>query len=183
MKKAFKAQSLLFRILMHPRPVAADRHSLFNLPLYLLIGFLCFGGLSLETARAQPSVDVGSGLQALGYLARIQQDSPEDVKRALLRAEELYIENEIPEGFPPIAIVLHGPEVAIFFKQNYKIYKPIVDLAARLTAFGVIDVSVCQTRMGVLGQDPSGLFPFVKTVPFGPLEVERLLNQKEYVYF
>jgi len=131
---------------------------------------------------AEPSASLANP-SSVGYLARIQQNSPKDVKLALLRAEELYLGGEISDQQAPLAFVLHGPEVAIFFKNNYREYKSIVDLAARLSAFGVIDVAVCRTRLGVMGQDPAKLFPFVSTVPFGPDEVERLLTEEQYVYF
>ncbi len=80
-------------------------------------------------------------------------------------------------------MVLHGPEVEIFSRYNYSRFKEIVDLAARLTAFGVIEINVCETRMGSMGLQPNHLFPFVGTVPFGPAEVSRLLEEEDYLYF
>ncbi|TQV71704.1 acyl-CoA transferase [Exilibacterium tricleocarpae] len=118
-----------------------------------------------------------------GYLARIQKDSPEDIERALRRAEQLFLDGRIDPESGPLAFVIHGPEAAIFFKDSYPAYKAIVDLAARLTAFEVIQVKVCETRMGVLGRKKTELVPFVETVPFGPAEVNRLVNTEEYVYF
>lgn len=118
-----------------------------------------------------------------GYLARIQLDSPQEIEEALLRAEQLFLSGQVETGDNPLAFVLHGPEVAIFLRENYGRYKKIVDLAARLTAFEVVDVRVCETRMGILGREKSALVPFVGTVPFGPAEVDRLLNQEKYVYF
>ncbi|MFT6388896.1 MAG: intracellular sulfur oxidation DsrE/DsrF family protein [Cellvibrionaceae bacterium] len=118
-----------------------------------------------------------------GYLARILSDSPEEVAGALSRAEVLYLEGRLPDNANPIAIVLHGPEVEIFFKDNYDEYKDIVDLAARLSAFGVVDVRVCETQTGILGRSRSSVHSFIGTVLFGPTEVKRLLNQQNYVYF
>jgi intracellular sulfur oxidation DsrE/DsrF family protein len=68
-------------------------------------------------------------------------------------------------------------------RDRYQKNKHLVDLAARLTAFNVVDIRVCETRMGVLGQPVSSLVPFVSTVPFGPAEVDRLVNEEEYLYF
>ena len=126
-----------------------------------------------------PSDSTNSG----GYLARILNDSPEEVAEALKRAESLYLEGKFPTDSDPIAIVLHGPEVEIFFKDKYDEYKNIVDLAARLSAFGVVDVRVCETQSGIMGRSHSSIHPFIGTVPFGPTEVRRLLNQQNYVYF
>ncbi len=118
-----------------------------------------------------------------GYLARIELNSPDEVHNALKRAEMLFLEGSLQGDIPPVQFVLHGPEVAIFFKENYKKHRELLDLAAKLTAFGVINIKVCETRMGVLGRKPSGLLHFVGTVPFGPVEVERLIKAEEYVYF
>lgn len=119
------------------------------------------------------------------YLARIGKNSPEDLERALLRAEQLYFGYENPkEGpFTPVVMVLHGPEVGIFFDHNYERYKHLVDLAARLTAFGVVDIRVCLTRMKVMGESPEVLVPFVGTVPFGPQEEKRLKKEENYLLF
>ncbi len=120
---------------------------------------------------------------ANGYLARIFLNSPDDVESALLRAEELYRRGEVTVDDEPLAFVLHGPEVQIFFKENYQKYSSIVDLAAKLSAFNVVDIKVCETRLGVLGQSNEALPPFIETVPFGPVEIERLLMEEQYVYF
>ncbi len=118
-----------------------------------------------------------------GYLARIKFDSPEDVEKALLRAEMLYKEGKVKKGENPLAFVLHGPEVAIFLKDNYQKYQHIVDLAARLSAFDVVDVKVCRTRLKATRNGIDSLVPFVKAVPYGPAEIERLVEKEKYVYF
>ncbi len=112
-----------------------------------------------------------------GYLARIASDSPEEIAAALARAEELYKLGNFESSPKPIVIVLHGPEIEVFFKDKYQEYKEIVDLAARLSAFGIVDVRVCETETGVLGRSPSNLHSFIGTVPFGPSEIRRLLNK------
>ncbi len=133
--------------------------------------------VSAQTEPAPPSVN------PLGYVARIHNDSPEEVADALKRAESLYLEGKLSELTDPISIVLHGPEVEIFFKDKYDEYKNIVDLAARLSAFGVVNVQVCETQTGIMGRSRSSVHSFIGTVPFGPTEVKRLLNQQSYVYF
>lgn len=124
-----------------------------------------------------------SSSNANGYVARILNDSPEEVADALARVEKLYSEGKLPQGANPVAIILHGPEVEIFFKDNYEEYKKIVDLAAKLSAFGVVDVRVCETQSGIMGRGRSSIHSFIGTVPFGPTEVKRLLDQQSYVYF
>lgn len=154
--------------------------------LFSVLALAVFAGGDPEVTGQQPFVildDGGNSPEIGGYLARIQLNSPAEVEAALLRAEQIYLQGELAKDVGPVAFVLHGPEVAIFFRDNYSRFKPIIDLAARLSAFQVIEVKVCETRMGVLGRDRSELFPFVGTVPFGPREVQQLLENEQYVYF
>lgn len=135
----------------------------------------------IPLAHSQSTLEPSSN--PLGYVARINNDSPEEVADALKRAERLYIEGKLVELSDPLAIVLHGPEVEIFFKDKYEQYKDIVDLAARLSAFGVINLRVCETQTGIMGRNRSSIHSFIGTVAFGPSEIKRLLNQQSYVYF
>lgn len=121
--------------------------------------------------------------EAPGYLARLEMNTPEELYSALLRAEMLFLDGSFLNQLPPATLVVHGPEVAVFFKREYKQNKTLIDLAARLSAFGVVDILVCETRMGVLGRDPHELFPFVGTVPFGPAEEKRLVKDEGFLYF
>lgn len=157
-------------------------HSQFK---YIVKLISVFFGISLfmTPLGSVAQTDATDSVNPDGYLARILNDSPEEVANALSRAEALYLEGKLPEGTSPISIVLHGPEVEIFFKDKYEEYKNIVDLAARLSAFGVVDVRVCETQTGILGRSRSSIHSFIGTVPFGPTEVRRLLNQQNYVYF
>ena len=118
-----------------------------------------------------------------GYLARIELNSPSEIEGALKRAEELYARGIVSEKNNPVAFVLHGPEVEIFFESNYSQYQNIVDLAAKLSALNVVDVKVCETRLGMISAEDKKLVPFVGTVPFGPSEVKRLIERERYVYF
>ena len=160
------------------RPVGFLRQAPFVLGT--VSALLISGGLASQPPTAVP--EPGSPNQS-GYVARILNDSPEEVADALERAEAVYLEGKLPDNVNPIAIVLHGPEVEIFFKDKYKEYKSIVDLAAKLSALGVVDVRVCETQTGILGRNRSSIHPFIGTVHFGPTEVKRLLDQQNYVYF
>lgn len=169
-----------------------NRLSCYKKAFYLIFVVLILAPLTLAQAPQDESfplsvsdLDSHSGTPYIpqGYVARIALDSPEDLKQALLRAERLYLEGKVEEVGKPLAFIIHGPEVEIFFKENYQQYKEIVDIAARLTAFKVVEVQVCETRMGVQGKEKSSLVPFVGTVPFGPAAIDELINKKDYVYF
>lgn len=156
--------------------VAAVLPSQYSLPrlfiLFVLLLLPIVGFAQVQTA-----------LPSSGYLARINNDSPDEVADALKRAEMLYKDGLLPKDADPIAIVLHGPEVEVFFKDKYDEYKNIVDLAQRLSELGIVDVRVCETQTGILGRSRSSIHPFIGTVNFGPTEVNRLLRQQNYVYF
>jgi intracellular sulfur oxidation DsrE/DsrF family protein len=164
--------------------VAAVLLSLFNFVVTIRASnfFLVLVVLCSSVTLAQTDDPLLPG-NADGYVARILNDSPEEVANALERVEKLYSEGKLPQGANPIAIILHGPEVEIFFKDNYEEYKRIVDLAARLSAFGVVDVRVCETQSGIMGRSRTSIHSFIGTVPFGPTAVKRLLDQQNYVYF
>lgn len=161
---------------MHHLPVVVE--PLFQFKASSLIVLIAFLMLPLGIFAQS-----GPELPASGFLARINHDSPEEVADALKRAEMLYNEGRLPKNTDPIAIVLHGPEVEVFFKDKYDEYKNIVDLAQRLSELGVVDVRVCETQTGILGRSRSSIHPFIGTVNFGPAEVNRLLRQQNYVYF
>ncbi len=78
---------------------------------------------------------------------------------------------------PLVSLVLHGPEVEFFALKNYETYQRIVDRAAKLAALGAVDISICQTRMRMLGIEAEGVPAFLRQVPYGPDEVERLREQ------
>ena len=123
-----------------------------------------------------------------GYLARINLEKADQVYEALQRAEAYFQKNQqsnskLSPTVPPIAFVIYGPDVGIFFKENYSDFKPIVDLAARLSALAVIDIKVCQVSYEREGLDKSTLLPFVTTVPFGPAEISRLRDDQQYELF
>ncbi|OUS09923.1 hypothetical protein A9Q89_12145 [Gammaproteobacteria bacterium 53_120_T64] len=137
----------------------------------------------MSGGKVKPLAEVSGGVVP-GYLVRIEHNKPEEVEAALLRAEAFYLERaSLLAGAPPIAFVLHGPEVEIFFRENYQRYKGIVDLAARLAAFQVVDIKICRTRLRFLEQNKESLFPFVGTVAFGPEEIARLKEEEGYVRF
>lgn len=78
---------------------------------------------------------------------------------------------------PLVSLVLHGPEVEFFTLKNYDRYQGIVDRAAKLAALGAVDISICQTRMQMLGIGADEVPAFLRQVPYGPGEVGRLREQ------
>jgi len=180
----------LLIIQMRQRPVAAGHPSLYRLPLlfkyFLVLLFFTLNFSSLVLQAQSSTVETPylySGSEIPNYLGRIGFNDPEQLAEALMRVEGLYLYDAAEQLTSPVSIVVHSPEVSIFQKQNYETNKSIVDLAAKLSALGVLDINVCETRLRVLGGGEESIYPFVGTVPYGPTEVNRLLEKEDYVYF
>ncbi len=118
------------------------------------------------------------------YVADIELQTVEEFRQLLDRAEQLLLEGAIPQGdVAKVTFVLHGPVVGNLLRQNYLANKKTVDLAASLSAMGVIEIKACRTWMGSHGVKEEDLQPFVETVAYGPAEVQRLAQEKNYIYF
>jgi intracellular sulfur oxidation DsrE/DsrF family protein len=105
-----------------------------------------------------------------------------ELKQLLEQAETIANGESQYNTEEPISVVLHGEEIKAFVRSNYRSNKALVDLAARLDAFNIIDVKVCKRWMGANGIMASELPPFVEAVPFGVGERERL-KKAGYAYF
>jgi len=143
--------------------------------LYVL-GMLLLAGYSYgQTISPQFSPDKR-------YMAQIRLHTPMEIEVLLERASKLVEQAQHYESFEPIAVVLHGNEADAFRFGNYQRYRKLIDLAARLDAFNVIDVKICETWMRMNNVQRSELPAFVDTVPFGPAE-KRTLRREGYKFF
>ncbi|MCK5360983.1 MAG: DsrE family protein [Gammaproteobacteria bacterium] len=111
------------------------------------------------------------------YVFDVVIHEPEEMDKLLTRIEHLSSTLTTNKNDPRLALVLHGPEIAFFTKNNYSKYMKLVDRAAGLDKKGIIDVKVCDTMIQALDIDGSDLPEFVEHVPFGPAEVDRLIEQ------
>ena len=138
--------------------------------------------LSSDLSAAALAVD-----SAPGYVARIDLNKPGQIAEALRRAEAHFQSKDYFDSLDshagPIAFVIFGPDVAIFFKQNYGMYKSTVDLAAWLSSLDVIDIRVCQVSSKAVGLNREDLLPFVSPVDVGQAELTRLLEEEDYSFF
>ena len=118
------------------------------------------------------------------FVADIELQSADEFTGLLRRAEQLLIAGTPLAGDDAAVIfVLHGPVLKHMLRESYLDNKPMVDLAASLTALGVIEVKACRAWMRSHGIEPSRLQPFIETVNYGPGLVEELVNERRYVYF
>lgn len=120
---------------------------------------------------------VPSGVQGLQPGSKIQAvvklHTAEELQSLLTRAEELsrrveYRNNE------PVRLVLSGDEIAIFVRSSYRGNKALVDLAARLDAFNVVELKVCQNWMDRNKVEATDLPAFLDPVTNGAEEVTRM---------
>ncbi|MFP8966681.1 hypothetical protein ACKC9G_08915 [Pokkaliibacter sp. CJK22405] len=117
------------------------------------------------------------------YLAAITRHDAFELTLILERADVLLQDRmDVYPDYPPLTLVLHGDEARFFTRMNYPANKMLVDLAARLDAFHVIDLKICETWMRDNGVKRSELPAFVETVPYGPAEEDRL-EQQGYLQF
>jgi len=101
----------------------------------------------------------------------------DSILNMLKRAETLAMTPNPAERPRQIALVLHGPEIEHFRISKYNGNQDIVDLAAKLDAFNVIDIKMCNTMMNLLNVDKQEIPAFIEIVPYGPDEVEALQEQ------
>ena len=137
-------------------------------------------GLLLACASAAQDISLDSP----SYVAAIELHTSAELFSVLERADQLLMNGLALQSDPAaVTFVLHGAEVISLLRQNYRQNKTLVDLAARLSALGVVEIMACETWMGGNSVAAEDLQPFVKTVRYGPKEVSRLVDEENYLYF
>jgi hypothetical protein len=116
-----------------------------------------------------------------GFVADISLHTEAELETLLGRVEQLLERPRKSGEAPLVSLVLHGPEVEFFALKNYPQYRGVVDHAAKLAALGAVDISICQTQMRTRGIGEDEVPGFLRQVPYGPEEVQRL-RDSGYVY-
>ena len=135
--------------------------------------------VATDSAAIQPVLDPivpPPSEPAQQFVADINVHTVEELEVLFARIEQILDRPRGADEPPLISVVLHGPEVEFFALQNYQEYKDVVDHAAKLSALGAVDISICRTQMRVRGIEPDQVPAFLIQVPYGPGEVERLVN-------
>lgn len=114
------------------------------------------------------------------YLFDITDHSLEELEALLVRAEE--VSQTHPADFEDLEIIMiiHGPDIDLFTSQNYAENKQLIDLAARLDAYDIIDMKVCEKTMSLRGVDRQDIPSFIESVPYAPTEIKERL-EKGYI--
>jgi len=125
-------------------------------------------------SAVQPPVKQAGNPNGVSYVADISVHSAADMRSVLNRADRLISQPRAADQPANIALILHGPEIDFFNIDNYHRYRSIVDQAARLDAYNVIDIRMCETMMKERGLSKSKVPGFIDFVPDGEVEVKRL---------
>ncbi len=156
---------------MNTKRSSINRTSNTSWPIVLILLF--FGsGFAFAIAEGQPN----------GHFVDLMPKNKAEVE-LILQTLETSINNNGNEPLPPIVMMLHGAEAHRFVRGNYADNKDLVDQSAKLAAYGILDVQICETWMGENNYSKSDLFPFVQGVPLGTAELERLSSEEGYVEF
>lgn len=114
-----------------------------------------------------------------GYVFDITVQNVEQLDAILDRADQLKGQFS-PNDFGRIELVLHGMELNLFRKKNYKKYMSIVDKARALDEGNLVDIKACRTVMKSLMIKQSELPDFIEQIPFAPTEIDRLVIEKHF---
>lgn len=106
--------------------------------------------------------------------ADVADYSKEQVLELLKNAETVFNQSPAGEISEPFPIVLHGSEIRLFNMSDYEQHKALVDKAAKLDAFGIVDIQICQTWMRYHSFSEDKLPRFVQTVENGVEKVQAL---------
>lgn len=137
-----------------------------------------FCGLLLLSAHAA----YAAPYKPLKVVYDVAVDNTGAVENVLARASHL---SNITGADPiegSIIIVLHGPEVAFFAKDDYDVYKNIVDRAKSLSVGGIIKIMMSELALNVRGLSSDDIPKFIKIVPFGDAEIARLQAKDRHTY-
>lgn len=148
-----------------------------------MVGLLLAVSLTVAAEDAyQGEVRVESPLQDSPYSERqpavydLSLRDPQALKLLLGRLDHLAQQPNSQTQTARIALVLHGPELDYFSIRNYAMHRELVDLAAKLVAFQIIEIKACDTKLQEMGIHPDDLPAFIEVVPYGPDEVRRLVG-------
>jgi len=81
-----------------------------------------------------------------------------------------------------IVLVLHGPEIPFFARENYTKYKELVTRAQSLVEAETLKIRMCKLAAAAHGFKPKQIHGFIKIVPMGDAEIIRLQNEEQHAY-
>ena len=165
-----------------PFPSSAHRVSVWAC-LIILLSVSSYASPPLDQPVFVPAEENPLQADVPGYVADLRVHTAEEFERVLERVDELFNQARHGERLAPVVFLMHGEEARVMFKASYPDHKRAVDLAAKLSAFGVIDIQVCDYWLDKRKLPRSEVQPFVNFVPYAPKEKKRLIRKENYSYF
>lgn len=110
------------------------------------------------------------------YFIDIAVQDEQQLKTLFDHAKQVHLAQPTPNE-QPIVLVLHGPETLSFDLKHYEQHQQIIDLAAQLDAFNIIDIKMCSAAIGHYNLTPEQIPPFIELVPLAEQEIQRLQQQ------
>jgi intracellular sulfur oxidation DsrE/DsrF family protein len=144
--------------------------------VFLLLSLVCFSAWAQNDDVALNAVPDAN---EKGYVFDITVENVQQLEAIFKRAENLKGQFT-PDQYGRIALVLHGDELRLFKKSNYSRFMSIVDKARELDNNHLVDIKACQTAMKYLHIERSDLPDFIEQVPYAPVEIDRLVREKNF---
>lgn len=131
--------------------------------------------LDADAEMIPPAAIIGTTELVAGsrYQAVLILHTEDELRSVLQRADEVAAKASY-QNADPVVLVLYGDEISLFSRPRYRDNKALVDLAARLDAFNVVDLKVCEQWLGREGLSSADLPPFLQPVPDGHAEIQRM---------
>ncbi|HKK15282.1 MAG TPA: DsrE family protein [Gammaproteobacteria bacterium] len=129
-----------------------------------------------ETTIPQRQFNIGNKR----YLFDISDHTIEEMESLLSRAREISELNMDDYSDLEIVMIIHGPDIDWFTRKNLERNHRLIDLAAKLDAFDIIDMKVCKKTMDNRGVKREEIPAFIESVPYAPDEIKRL-NEAGYI--
>jgi intracellular sulfur oxidation DsrE/DsrF family protein len=128
----------------------------------------------VASAEFRPAANAQVALGNTRYLFVVRDHSGAELDALLHRVDDIARESLDRFDNLRIALVIHGPAVRQFAQKNYSANRELIDLAAKLDAFEVIDVKICERSLTSEGLSKADIPSFIDPVPFAPDEIARL---------
>lgn len=116
-----------------------------------------------------------SAASAAGVFLEVSPQNRADLDH-LLTTLEASLADQLPAE-DPVVVILHGEEAFSFTRDNFQDNRALVDRAALLDAYQLIEVRICESWMKENDIRSSDIPAFIEPVPYAPEEIERLEDE------
>lgn len=109
------------------------------------------------------------------YYTVVQEHSAAELQSLFQRAEQL--QQQQPNELNPLVIILSGDELRLFNRKVYRDNKELIDWAARLSAFGAVDLRAVERELTFRHMEKSDVPTFLTLINGLEAELKTLTEQ------